>query len=416
MSSFKLSLPVQSISYTDEQMNIATNQSDRIAVRALAGTGKTETVALRVREQLARGVRAENIFVATFTKAARDQIEKRLRGSGIKGVRVKTLHATAYGVLRRATGAAFELSNGQSYMMRALSLKHHEASLFMAHMMFEAMRRGKTASGYAIPESVSMKASQVRDVIGLYQRLKEEDHAIDYDDLFAFAGSIIDKSFDEVIVDEAQDLTVEQFRFAEGLARRRLVLVGDGNQAIFGWNGADGSALDLGDVCGLSLSESFRSSPEILRVAERLITETFRTNQEAGEVRFRRAIEDHDTAIVDAVRDGARCVLARTKSELAHWSNSIEASGFSVDRSWKLDSERNKDADVIAQTIHSAKGSEWNHVVMGGIGAEGFRASAGLEHEDQRLLYVSATRARRQFDVVYYDGLPFGWARYASNG
>lgn len=398
-----------SFDYTDEQLAIASCQSDRIVVRALAGTGKTETVALRVQRQIGRGVSPERIMVSTFTKSARNQIEKRLKSAGIKGVRVATLHSMALRLMRQH-GLRFPLSDGSSYLRRALALKNLDASQRSVDYIFEAMRRGR-AGGFEVRAESGFKTSQVREVIALYQRLKEESQAIDFDDLFFFAADFVTPMFDEVIIDEAQDLTSAQTHFAVGLSRHRVVLVGDVNQAIYGWNGSDGSEMDLHDAHDLTLSTSFRSGPEILDLAQMLIPNEFSTQQASSEVRFMRSMHAQAEVVVKSVQDGAQVVVGRTKRELHQWAGALVKAGFTVDRSWLLEQERDKGAQVTLQTIHMSKGSEWDHVCLAGIGAEGFRGAAGAMVDDRRLLYVAATRARRRFDVLYHDALPFEWSR-----
>ncbi|MGH9079440.1 MAG: ATP-dependent helicase, partial [Acidimicrobiales bacterium] len=197
--------------------------------------------------------------------------------------------------------------------------------------------------------AVVVSAEQVQETFDSYQRALDRRRAIDLDDLLSLAADALqfDRAFAEgaswryrhLSVDEFQDVNPAQFRLIRALAGNHndLCVVGDPNQAIYGWNGADPSLLHRlpADVPGmqvLRLDENHRSTPQVVRAAAEALGRATvlppRSRAADGPMPLVTAYDDDDaeaegvaSLLLDRVGDGRswsdHAVLARTNEQLA---------------------------------------------------------------------------------------------------
>jgi superfamily I DNA/RNA helicase len=272
-----------------------------------------------------------------------------------------------------------------------------------------------------------------------YAAGKVADAVVDFDDLMlALAallespeiGDVIRAGVDHVLVDELQDTSRVQARIALLLGRDAgLTVVGDDAQSIYGFRGAhfeNVAAFALEDPEIVVLEDAFRSSPEILRVAEALIEgapgvlpKRLRSRVPSGPAVLVLECEDAEAeaaavaARVDGlIRGGVRpaelAVLYRAHRQRGAVERALARRGVPT----RPLGDESEAADTLALpldaptegvalgTIHRAKGLEWDGVFVIGL-ADGilpsrasFRDRAALE-EERRLAYVAVTRARR---------------------
>ncbi|HEX3980998.1 MAG TPA: ATP-dependent helicase, partial [Acidimicrobiales bacterium] len=289
-----------------------------------------------------------------------------------------------------------------------------------------------------------------------YQDSLRRRHALDLDDVLIHAADLFhdDAGFAERMrwryrhfsVDEFQDVNPAQFRLIEALlgSGNDLCAVGDPNQAIYGWNGADPTLLTRLPqmVTGMEvvrLDENHRSTPQVVAAATaalgRSATAPPRSVAEAGPMPVVTAYDD-DTAeaegvvslLLERAEDGAswsdQAVLARTHDQLATVARALARAGIphrvapgpessaatavvgtsvaatSVTGAGAAASRRTRrgaDDAVELATFHRAKGLEWPSVHVVGL-EEGFvpivyAESTEARAEERRLLYVALTRA-----------------------
>ena len=278
------SLPVKKTAGTAEQKHKAAaglNEAQRAAVeaesRAVAvsagpGTGKTRTLAYRIAHLIEdQGVSAGQITAVTFTNRAAEELRQRLEHvlgdrRAMRGLTVGTFHAIS---LKNQPGVCL-LDQSE-----ALALAEEAAGEAMSP---EELLRAVSMEKNGLPIALN---SEERKACEAYQALLKERGAMDFDDLLlselARAEHAPDKDlrpFTYLLVDEFQDCDPIQYRLlrAWNRAGESLFVIGDPDQAIYGFRGGDGAswkrlAEDWPEVRTVRLTENYRSRAEILRCA-----------------------------------------------------------------------------------------------------------------------------------------------------
>lgn len=293
-------------------MEIQLNEAQQRAVRVLggpllvlagAGTGKTRVVTCRVAELIRRGIEPARILAVTFTNKAADEMHQRIRSildSPRGGTpRICTFHAHAVDVLRRhitrlgypSRFAIYDTSDQEAVARKVLrELRLDTATMRPMDLVAQISRwksagvRPAQAAELADTDRLHLAAAAYRR----YQQALQALGAVDFDDLLLLTLDLFDKypeveqleasRFDHLLIDEYQDTNQAQYQIVKRLAapHRNLCVVGDDDQAIYGFRGADVSHIlrfqrDWPDAVVIRLEENYRSCQAILQAANRLI-------------------------------------------------------------------------------------------------------------------------------------------------
>lgn len=283
-----------------EQACAVSAQDAAVAVIAGPGTGKTKTLTARIAWLLEHGVRAGDITAVTFTRAAAAEMRDRLAAmpsvkGRLRGLTVGTFHSICLGLLGSPallSGAAALALAGE--VLQALSLKTTPAKLLAAVSRFK--------NGLARPDDPA-------DAVALYCERAAALGALDFDDLLlAELAREPGHTFPYLLVDEFQDIDALQYRLVRAWSRggRSLFVIGDPDQSIYGFRGADSACFDrlradLPALRVIRLQSNYRSTPQIIACALAAI------NAAGGETR----------ALVPHCPDGAPVRLVHTDSERA---------------------------------------------------------------------------------------------------
>jgi DNA helicase-2/ATP-dependent DNA helicase PcrA len=290
----------------------ALNATQRAAVQTLsgpvlvlagAGTGKTRVITHRIVELIRAGVPAERILSVTFTnKAAREMRQRTAELLGRArhaGPVVSTFHALCVRILREEIEvlgypAAFRITDRgdqEAVARRVLrEIRVTEKSLRPADMLGTISRWKSSGVGAARAAELAENDQQFLAAMGYrhYQEHLRGAGAVDFDDLlllvdrlFAESPEVLSRQqsrFDHVQIDEYQDTNSIQFRIIAALVERHrnLCVVGDDDQAIYGWRGADvrhilGFASFFRDAAVFRLEDNYRCTDRILELANRLV-------------------------------------------------------------------------------------------------------------------------------------------------
>ena len=271
-----------------------------LLILAGAGSGKTRVITTRTAYLMHTGVRAGSVLAVTFTnKAAREMKErvKYMAGGGNGTPVISTFHSLCLKILRIEIGhlgygkdfTIYDTSDQVSLLRNILSdIKFHDRS-FKAESIIERISR--TKNDFA-PSDAAPSDDPIEEVSAmLYPRYLEalkSLNALDFDDLllltlklFREHPEVLEKyreRFRHIMVDEYQDTNRVQYEFIKLLAgeRKNLCVVGDDDQSIYGWRGANlGNILDFekdfpGTVT-VRLEQNYRSFGHILKAANGVI-------------------------------------------------------------------------------------------------------------------------------------------------
>ncbi|HTV21789.1 MAG TPA: UvrD-helicase domain-containing protein [Polyangiaceae bacterium] len=287
-----------------EQMKAVRTLSGPMLVLAGAGSGKTRVVTFRIKELIAHGIKADRILAVTFTnKAAREmrtratELMKTPRG----GARpeISTLHSLCVRILRRHADrlgyprqfSICDQGDQESFARAALrNVRVDQQKLKPGDFLslvggWKSRGLDSNAALEAAPDERQQLAAMA------YQRYQEALVArgvFDFDDLLLCTERLLSQfadvrtaeaaRFDHVMIDEYQDTNASQYRIIKALTQkhRNLCVVGDDDQSIYGWRGAEVThilnfARDWPDATIVRLETNYRSKAPILALANTLI-------------------------------------------------------------------------------------------------------------------------------------------------
>ena len=474
---------------TASQRRAVESPSATVCVLAAAGAGKTRVLTRRIAFRVQTGsAKAGHVVAITFTKKAALELRERLARLGLDnppnvggGLFAGTFHSFAWRQLRRwwADRRTPEPAVLQTKARLVGELASGRAGLSdvavadLAGCIEWAKARLLTPAAFATAaRAANRELPADPEAIGaLYARYEDEKRRrrlVDFDDLLARYTEALgaDSQFGaaqrwkwaHVFVDELQDVNPLQCRLLTALlgGHDDLFVVGDPNQAIYGWNGADPAFLTsfpsrFPDAEVVRLDDNHRSSPQIVAAATAVLG-----RQSSGHVRSTRpdgplpalrcfASDRAEAAGIAAEALEARArgqswrqmaVLARTNAQLAVVAEALSAASvpFSAPGSEPAAelplgnegddetsparvaeaSERDPDGTLTLCTFHRAKGLQWPAVWVAGLEAGlvpvTYATSPASLAEERRLLYVALTRAE--------TSLQCSWARErrAGNG
>jgi DNA helicase-2/ATP-dependent DNA helicase PcrA len=348
-----------------EQRAAVTTTEGPLLVLAGAGSGKTRVITVRIAYLLHRGVAPENVLAMTFTNKAAKEMRERV--GGLLGMGTARKRPAAKGAAATSTADDLTVGTFHAFCVKLLRARAAEAGLSPNFSICDASDQQAALRGalreLRIPEAamapaalhgrISLLKNQGQsadafleaaadprdELIGRAWKRYDEHLArarsVDFDDLLLRAGRLLrtsadareslEKRFRYVMVDEYQDTNGPQYDVVRAIAGRHknLCVVGDDDQSIYGWRGADVKkilAFD-GDFPGarvVRLETNYRSTKEILDAANRVIGhnpgrlgKTLRAALGAGEPIATLRMEDEVAEADHAAREIAELVRVK---------------------------------------------------------------------------------------------------------
>jgi len=307
-----------------------------LLVLAGAGSGKTRVLTARIAHLIRdRGVEPQRIFAVTFTNKAAGEMRARvaaLLGADPRGLWIGTFHALSARLLRReATQLGFgsnftiyDADDSESFIKRLLEQRGLSPKANPPRAIHALISGAKNRMIEPEEFAVTADGPLVRAAAEVYAALGpalKQANAMDFDDLLLHPLQLFREHpdrlaywqhrFDHVLVDEFQDTNSAQYRLVKLLAapHRNLCVVGDDDQAIYGWRGADVRHMlafqqDFPGTTLIKLEQNYRSTQVILDAANGVIAgnaqrlgKTLFTAKQGGEpVTLLTAADERDEA------------------------------------------------------------------------------------------------------------------------
>ncbi|QDU28426.1 ATP-dependent DNA helicase PcrA [Anatilimnocola aggregata] len=273
-----------------------------LLVLAGAGSGKTRVVTFRIANLIKHGIVPSRILAVTFTNKAAAEMQERI--AGLLGKQkdkplISTFHSQCVKVLKRHITklgypprfTIYDRGDQESLARQVLREIRVSDEMMRPGDLINQISRWKTLSLH--PAATAQVAQTDKEHLASmgyrkYQRALKNFGAVDFDDLLLCTEELFEKHndvrlaeaglFDHVLVDEYQDTNGSQYRIIKALARdhRNLCVVGDDDQSIYGWRGAEVKHIlqfgkDWPDAKTVRLEYNYRSTAAILDAANKLI-------------------------------------------------------------------------------------------------------------------------------------------------
>jgi DNA helicase-2/ATP-dependent DNA helicase PcrA len=287
------------------QRDAVTTLVGPLLVLAGAGTGKTRVITFRIARLIQSGIAPHRILAVTFTnKAAREMRERaqKLLGRRKKDQKppeISTFHSLCVRVLRRHARllgyppefTIYDRGDQETLARNALrdvrvgheTLRPGDLLAYVGNWKSQGVRAEE-----ALETATKDKAQLAAMAYGKYQQALKAVGAMDFDDLLLCTEELFVKHaearfaessrFDHLLIDEYQDTNGLQYRIVKALAdrHRNLCVVGDDDQSIYGWRGAEVTHIlsfqkDWPEAKVVRLEDNYRSKAPILELANTLI-------------------------------------------------------------------------------------------------------------------------------------------------
>lgn len=321
----------------EPQKEAVLHQDGPLLVIAGAGAGKTRTIAYRILHLIESGIKPDNILAITFTNKAakemRERVSKLLGDSRKTTPMMTTFHSFGVFVLRHRgdrLGLAHHftiLDRDESVSkikeaMRAMSI---DEKRFEPRKVLNAISRQKgdniSQQEFQNQNSNNPFAKVISQIWARYEELLKSTKSLDFDDLLLKTVELFKKNpdiladfqdrFKYIHVDEYQDTNVIQYELTNLLAQKyqNICVVGDMDQSIYGWRGADFTNLlhfekDYPKSKVVLLEENYRSTQTILTAANQVIEKNknrhdkklFTKNKDGAKIGLYTGMEEGDEA------------------------------------------------------------------------------------------------------------------------
>ena len=325
-----------------QQKNAVTAGNGPVLVVAGPGSGKTRVLTQRIAYLIAvEGVRPWQILAVTFTNKAAKEMEARVKSllpdQAIEGIMLGTFHSICARILRRESEhlpiesnfVIFDSDDQERIAKAVIRELNINEKLYRPASVHAAISRAKNEligpDDYPI---TTYRDEVVKRVYVEYQKRLISSNAVDFDDLLVYTARLLEDNptvrdkyaqrFRHVLVDEFQDTNLAQYALVRQLAsfNRNIFVVGDPDQSIYAWRGADWRNLqrfeqDFADAQIVLLEQNYRSHQNILdaamgvinRVRNRRQKQLFTERGKGEKIFFYEAPDDYAEAafVVDGI-------------------------------------------------------------------------------------------------------------------
>ncbi|HHW30804.1 MAG TPA: DNA helicase PcrA [Clostridiaceae bacterium] len=287
-----------------EQKEAVLNTEGPLLVLAGAGSGKTRVLTHRIAYLVKeKNVHISSILALTFTnKAAREMKERieNLLGEMTYNAWIGTFHSNCVRILRRdieklgydRNFVIYDTADQLTLIKDCLRELNINEKNFPPRLILEVIGKAKDVllepDQYLEVHESNYREKKIAQIYSLYQQKLKNNNAVDFDDIIMLTIRLFNEypavleyyqnKFRYVLVDEYQDTNKAQYRFISLIAKkhRNLCVVGDDDQSIYGWRGADienilGFEREFKDCKVIKLEQNYRSTQTILDAANNVI-------------------------------------------------------------------------------------------------------------------------------------------------
>lgn len=383
-----------------QQAEAVINTEGPMLIMAGAGSGKTKVLTCRVANLLQKGVRPYRILAITFTNKAAAEMRERVNnmsGPAAKDVWLFTFHAFCARFLRMEIDklpgyggnfAIYDTADSQNLIKQILKEMNLDDKRFQPSGILSRISNAKNALQDAAAfarQAGEFYEQKVADIYSRYEQKLQLNNALDFDDLLMLSIKLLQENkevrekyqdrFDYLLVDEYQDTNHAQYLLTKFLAakHRNICVVGDADQSIYGWRGADIQNIldfekDYPDAKVIKLEQNYRSTQIILDAANAVIENNtgrkpknlWTENKSGADIIYFQAVDERDEArfVIEQLQNlqrtenkklGDMAILYRTNTQSRIFEEMLIKSGISYNIVGGLKFyERKEIKDIIA--------------------------------------------------------------------
>jgi len=356
-----------------EQQKAVKATEGPLLIMAGAGSGKTRVLTHRVAYLIEeKNIMPWHVLAITFTnKAAKEMKERidKLLNESAGDVWVSTFHSLCVRILRRdidkmgkpKTFTIADPSEQRTLMKQILVKMNLDPKRYDPRALLGTISNAKnelqTPAEYAKVAATPYEQT-VATVYDAYAKEMDRNNSLDFDDLIMQTSELFDQNpdvlekyqekFQYIHVDEYQDTNEAQYKLVKqlGAKYRNVCVVGDADQSIYGWRGANIQNImnfekDYPEATTIKLEQNYRSTKTILKAANEVINnnsnrkpkELWTDNSEGDKIKFYRGQSDTDEAlyVIDQIKDlllqgynyGDFAVLYRTNAQSRNFEDKL---------------------------------------------------------------------------------------------
>lgn len=300
----------------NEQAQAVQTMHGALLILAGAGSGKTKVLTTRIAYMIKNGINPNNILAVTFTNKAAKEMKERIGNiigeKTVKYMWVGTFHGICARILREnidkyntASGkhldknfTIYDDSDTNQIITRAIKKLNLDEKVYPTKLVKTIISNSKNkmqdANTFAT-FAKDYKSQKIAAVFEEYEKALNNNNAIDFDDMLLLTVKLLEQNeqvrthyyqkFQHILVDEYQDTNLAQYRLVNMLYtngekeipnERSLCVVGDVDQSIYSWRGADFTIIlnfqkDFKDAKVIKLEQNYRSTEHILNAANAVI-------------------------------------------------------------------------------------------------------------------------------------------------
>lgn len=300
----------------NEQMQAVKHTKGSLLILAGAGSGKTRVLTSRIAHLIQSGVKAREILAVTFTNKAAKEMRERLSSilgeEVVKYMWVGTFHSICGRILRQDVDAfsfpsgkaldknftIYDEQDSMAVIKAAVKKLNLDDKIYAPKLVKSIISNAKNKLQDAFSFSTfarDFKAQKIASIFEEYENTLNNNNAIDFDDMLMLAVKLLEKcpevrekyfsKFQHILVDEFQDTNQAQYNLIrmlytnlsnEHMENRSLCVVGDVDQSIYSWRGADFKIIlnfqkDFQNTTLIKLEQNYRSTETILNAANAII-------------------------------------------------------------------------------------------------------------------------------------------------
>ena len=299
-----------------EQREAVQTVAGPLLILAGAGSGKTKVLTTRIAYMIKNGVKPKNILAVTFTNKAAKEMKARLGNmigeSIVKYMWVGTFHGICGRILRENIDrysfpsgkkldknfTIYDDNDTSAVLKQAIKKLNLDDKIYQPKLVKSVISnaKNKMQDAYAFATFArDFKSQNIAKIYEEYENILNNNNAIDFDDMLMLTVKLLDHNtevrteyydrFKHIMVDEYQDTNLAQYnlvnmlytnKLAEIPPERSLCVVGDVDQSIYSWRGADYTIImnfqkDFKNTKLIKLEQNYRSTANILNVANAII-------------------------------------------------------------------------------------------------------------------------------------------------